>query len=174
MIKPIPRQTPFFKSLTVFCFLVLIRAHTFIEKAKIFQGHRYTFNQDAFFNGIFLCLAIAIVIFFYLKAKTKMFWINNDCIEIKFYLRKKMQLLLSEISSISWGSNEKAVTNWRLRRYSVASRNDSITITFNNGFILNFGVNDYTNFDELRTWFLNYGTKNGIIKLKPIHKRGRG
>ena len=166
MIKTIARHTPFFRALIIFSFLFLFRIHTFVEKARVYKGHKYALNSEAFLLAILMCLSVSAIFFFYLKAKTKKFWIDNNQIKIKFYLRKEMRVLLNEINSISWQSNGKEVTNFSPMSKTVSARNDSITITFKNEFVLNFNINEYSNFNELRVWFFNYGTERGIIKAK--------
>ncbi len=172
MIRSVARHTPFFKALTVFCLILLFRAHTVVEKTRIFDGPRYLFKVDAFLWTVLLCTLIPLCVFLFFKAKTKIFWIDNDNIDIKFYLKKRICFSLSEIALISWGSNDKTFTSWSPRNRSASARNDSVTITFKDGFVLSFDVSEYTNFDELRAWLLNYGKDKGIVKVKPVKERG--
>lgn len=175
MILAIPRNTPFYKGLAVFCFLLLFSCASYLDKVNQGKGYIYRFHSETFLKAALICFCLGFIVFLSIKARSKAFWIYDDKLELKKFLRKREQFLLTDIEEIGWGSSERTVMragSGTMARFASA-RKDSMTIFFKDGKEIEFWISEYSNFDELRAWFLNYGKRKGIIKIAPLAERKR-
>ncbi|MCE3259984.1 MAG: hypothetical protein K0S12_1625 [Bacteroidetes bacterium] len=174
MLKSQARYTPFFKSLAVFCFLLLITIPVYVEAVEPEKPESdYILNPNIFTRLLFLFTGIALLVWIFLKSKSKSLVILEDRIEIKPFLKPKRHFLLKEIVEIEWGSGGKRPAVPVFTNLVSKASHDGVLIVLKDKRYLYFDIGEYSNFEELRTWFLNYGRKEGIIAVRPLEERKR-
>lgn len=174
MVKSVSRRTALSTALCVFGFFLILSTQKYFDLLpNEDRTSEYVFNAPHFLRSCLICSIPGTIMFLLIHLSSKKFIIQNDKIELKRFLRKREELLLTDICEISWGSGEGRVMQSGSMANRATSRNDRITITFNSGRKLKIAVIEYSNFDEIRTWFLNYGRKTGVIKIRSLSDRKR-
>lgn len=155
MIRSEARYTNYFKALTVFIFSLVIAVPVY------FSNHNSI--QPLFFIVILSLIVFAVLVFFVLQLSAKKIVIGEDRIFVKFFLRQEVSFLFSEISEIHSVSGASYAGIGDSKGVG-PSRGDFFLVRFSDGSELAGTANEYSNFDELRAWFLNFGKQRGLIK----------